>query len=111
MSFIAKIAAPLSSLPLKRRFMIQTVLVAVGVVALAVIAARMQYLDLNATRQDGLQAQTEMAMGVIEGYAQQAKAGTLDEADAKARALATLATMQANKGWTTSSSPTKRRSC
>ncbi len=98
MSFIAKIAAPLSSLPLKRRFMIQTVLVAVGVVALAVIAARMQYLDLNATRQDGLQAQTEMAMGVIEGYAQQAKAGTLDEADAKARALATLATMQANKG-------------
>jgi methyl-accepting chemotaxis protein len=98
MTFIAKIAAPLSSLPLKRRFLIQTVLVAVGVVALAVTAARMQYLDLNATRQAGLKAQTEMAVGVIEGYAKQVEAGTLDEADAKARALATLALMQANKG-------------
>ena len=93
-----RIAAALSHLPLKRRFLIQTALVAVGTIALAVVAARMQYLDLTGTRQAGLKAQTEMALGVIEGYAQQAKAGTLDEADAKARALATLATMQANKG-------------
>ncbi|HEV7269886.1 cache domain-containing protein, partial [Pseudoxanthomonas sp.] len=98
MTLNARIAATLSHLPLGRRFLIQTVLVAFGVIALAVIAARMQYVDLNSTRQAGLQAQTEMALGVIERYAQQAKDGTLDEADAKARALATLASMQANKG-------------
>ena len=39
-----------------------------------------------------------MALGVIEGYADQAKRGALDEDEAKARALATLSTMQANKG-------------
>ena len=36
-------------------------------------------------------AQTEMALGVIEGYAKKVEAGTLDEAAAKASALATLA--------------------
>ena len=39
-----------------------------------------------------------MALGVIEGYADQVKRGALDEDEAKARALATLSTMQANKG-------------
>nr|WP_298130677.1 methyl-accepting chemotaxis protein [uncultured Pseudoxanthomonas sp.] len=98
MSLNATIAATLSSLPLKRRFLIQTALVALGTIALAVVAARMQYLDLTSTRQDGLKAQTEMALSVIAGYAKQAADGKLDEADAKARALATLSTMQANGG-------------
>ncbi|WP_082563383.1 methyl-accepting chemotaxis protein [Pseudoxanthomonas sp. Root65] len=98
MSLNAKIAATLSSLPLKRRFLIQTALVALGTIALAVVAARMQYLDLTSTRQNGLKAQTEMALSVIAGYAKQAADGKLDEADAKARALATLSTMQANGG-------------
>ena len=98
MTFNAKIAALLSNLPLKRKFLIQTALVAIGTIALAVVAARMQYLDLTGTRQAGLKAQTEMALGVIEGYAKQVQAGTLDEAQAKESALATLASMQANKG-------------
>jgi methyl-accepting chemotaxis protein len=98
MTFNAKIAALLSNLPLKRKFLIQTALVAIGTIALAVVAARMQYLDLTGTRQAGLKAQTEMALGVIEGYAKQVQSGTLDEAQAKESALATLASMQANKG-------------
>ena len=98
MTFNAKIAALLSNLPLKRKFLIQTALVAIGTIGLAVVAARMQYLDLTGTRQAGLKAQTEMALGVIEGYAKQVEAGTLDEAQAKESALATLASMQANKG-------------
>ncbi|WP_447939740.1 methyl-accepting chemotaxis protein [Pseudoxanthomonas mexicana] len=98
MNLNAKLAHSLSNVPLKRKFFLQTVLVAVGTIALAVVAARMQYLDLTGTRQAGLKAQTEMALGVIEGYAKQVKAGTLDEAAAKEGALATLATMQANKG-------------
>ena len=98
MNVNARLAQSLSHLPLKRKFLIQTALVALGTIALAVIAARMQYLDLTGTRQEGLKAQTEMALGVIEGYADQAKRGALDEDEAKARALATLSTMQANKG-------------
>ncbi|WP_394694992.1 methyl-accepting chemotaxis protein [Pseudoxanthomonas japonensis] len=98
MTFAARVATTLSNLPLKRRFLIQTALIAFGTVALAVIAARMQYLDLNSTRQAGLKAQTDMALGVIGSYARQAEAGTLDEAEAKARALAALAAMQANDG-------------
>jgi methyl-accepting chemotaxis protein len=98
MTFNAKIAALLSNLPLKRKFLIQTALVAAGTVALAVVAARIQYLDLTGTRQAGLKAQTEMALGVIDGYAKQVASGALDEAQAKERALATLASMQANKG-------------
>jgi len=98
MKFTTKIAALLSDLPLKRRFLIQTVLVAIGTVVLAVVAARIQYLDLNNTRKAGLKAQTEMAVGVIESYAKQAADGTLDEATAKEHALATLGVMQANKG-------------
>ena len=98
MKFTAKIAVLLSDLPLKRRFLIQTVLVALGTIVLAVVAARMQYLDLTSTRQAGLKAQTEMAMGVIEGYAKQVEAGALDEAAAKEGALTALAMMQANQG-------------
>ena len=98
MNVNARLAQSLSHLPLKRKFLIQTALVALGTIALAVIAARMQYLDLTGTRQEGLKAQTEMALGVIEGYADQVKRGALDEDEAKARALATLSTMQANKG-------------
>ena len=67
MNINAKLAHALSNVPLKRKFFLQTLLVAVGTVALAVVAARMQYLDLTGTRQVGLKAQTEMALGVIEG--------------------------------------------
>ena len=88
MNVNARLAQSLSHLPLKRKFLIQTALVALGTIALAVIAARMQYLDLTGTRQAGLKAQTEMALGVIEGYADQAKRGALDEDEAKARAIA-----------------------
>ncbi len=98
MNINAKLARTLSNVPLKRKFLLQTILVAVGTIALAVVAARMQYLDLTGTRQAGLKAQTEMALGVIEGYAKQVQAGTMEEAAAKEGALATLATMQANKG-------------
>jgi methyl-accepting chemotaxis protein len=98
MSLSSKLAHLLSNVPLKRKFLLQTAVVAVGIVSLAVVAARMQYLDLNETRKDGLKAQTQMAVSVIDGYAKQVAAGTLDEEAAKTAALATLSTMQANEG-------------
>ncbi|MCR6687186.1 methyl-accepting chemotaxis protein [Pseudoxanthomonas sp.] len=98
MSLISAPRRLLSNLPMKRKFLLQTAFVAVGIVALAVLAARMQYVDLNKTRQQGLRAQTEMALGVIEGYAARAEAGEMDLDTAKAQALATLKVMQASKG-------------
>ncbi len=98
MTVKTRFAHALSDIPLKRRFLIQTFFVAVGIVALAVIAARMQYLDLTGTRQDGLKAQMAMAMSVVERYAQQAKAGEIDEETAQRLALQALGSMQANKG-------------
>ena len=76
----------MSNLPMKRKFLMQTVLVAIGIVTLAVVAARLQYLDLNSTRQAGLRAQTEMAISVIEGYAARAEAGEMELATAQATA-------------------------
>lgn len=98
MSLISAPRRLLSNLPMKRKFLLQTAFVAVGIVALAVLAARMQYVDLNKTRQQGLRAQTEMAIGVIEGYAARAEAGEMDLDSAKAEALAALKVMQASKG-------------
>jgi methyl-accepting chemotaxis protein len=92
------LANALANMPLKRKFLSQTFLVAIGIVALAIIAARMQYLDLVHTRQAGLKAQTQMAVGVVESYAERAAKGELSLDEAQRQALATLATLQANKG-------------
>ncbi|SOD57975.1 HAMP domain-containing protein, partial [Pseudoxanthomonas wuyuanensis] len=98
MNVRTKFASALSNIPLKRKFLIQTFFVAVGIIALAVVAARMQYLDLTGTRQMGLKAQTQMALGVVEHYAGQAKSGAMDEETAKQLALQSLSVMQANQG-------------
>ncbi len=92
------LANAMANMPLKRKFLSQTFLVALGIVALAVVAARLQYLDLTHTRQAALKAQTQMALGVVEIYAKRAESGELSLADAQQHALATLATLQANKG-------------
>ncbi|HEY0335638.1 MAG TPA: methyl-accepting chemotaxis protein [Stenotrophomonas sp.] len=91
-------ASAMSNLPLKRKFLTQTLLVAVGIVALAIVAARMQYLDLTHTRQNDLKARAEMALGVIDSYAERARRGEMDEAQAKRNALAAVATLRANEG-------------
>ncbi|KAB7771919.1 methyl-accepting chemotaxis protein [Xanthomonas maliensis] len=98
MTFRTQLANALSNVPLKRKFLAQTALVAAGIVALAVLAARMQYLDLTQTRRDSLKSQIEMAMAVVDGYAERARKGELDEASAKQAALHTLSTMRARGG-------------
>ncbi|KRG43824.1 chemotaxis protein [Stenotrophomonas panacihumi] len=92
------LANAMANMPLKRKFLSQTVLVAFGIIALAIIAARMQYLDLVHTRQAGLKAQTQMAVGVVEAYAARAAKGELTQEEAQRQALAALSTLQANKG-------------
>ncbi|WP_374011598.1 methyl-accepting chemotaxis protein [Pseudoxanthomonas koreensis] len=88
----------LSRMPMKRKFLMQSTCVAAGIIILAVVAARLQYVDLNQTRKNGVNGRVEMAMNVVEDYARQAEAGELDEAAAQAAALDALARMQAAGG-------------
>lgn len=88
----------LSNISVKRKFILQTSLVAVGIIALAVVAARMQYLDIIQTRQDNLASDTEMAKGLVDRFAKMAKEGVLEEEQAKTQALAALASLQSNSG-------------
>ncbi|KLJ02772.1 methyl-accepting chemotaxis protein [Luteimonas sp. FCS-9] len=91
---VAALLRALSDLPMQRKFLIQTALVATGIVLLAVVAARVQFVDLNQTRKDDLASQTQMALGIVEEYARRAKTGELSLDDAKRNALATLAAMR-----------------
>ncbi|HEY9255825.1 MAG TPA: methyl-accepting chemotaxis protein [Stenotrophomonas sp.] len=91
-------ARAMANMPLKRKFLTQTLLVAIGIIALAVVSARMQYLDLVHTRETAIKAQTQMAVAVIESYAERASKGELPLAEAQRQALAILATLRANKG-------------
>ncbi|MBB6066503.1 HAMP domain-containing protein, partial [Pseudoxanthomonas broegbernensis] len=88
----------LSRMPMKRKFLMQSAFVALGIIALAIAAARLQYVDLNQTRKAGLRSQMEMAMSVVEGFARRAESGELDQAAAQAAALDALASMQASGG-------------
>ncbi|USJ00614.1 methyl-accepting chemotaxis protein [Xanthomonas prunicola] len=92
------VAKTLANVPLKRKFFTQTALVALGIIALAVIAARMQYVDLTDTRRDGLKSQIQMAIAVVDSYAERAEKGEIDVETAKKSALHTLSTMPARGG-------------
>ena len=88
----------ISNMPMRWKFYVQTAFVAAGIILLAVIAARLQYVDLQNTRQAALRAQTEMALGVVEQFAARAASGELALEDARAGALRTLEAMQASEG-------------
>ncbi|QBN25144.1 hypothetical protein EBA02_13780 [Xanthomonas oryzae pv. oryzae] len=98
MTLKTTIAKTLANVPLKRKFFVQTGLVALGIIALAVIAARLQYVDLTDTRRDGLKSQIEMATAVVNGYAERAEKGEIEVETAKTGALHTLSTMRARGG-------------
>ncbi|WP_411834782.1 methyl-accepting chemotaxis protein [Pseudoxanthomonas mexicana] len=98
MKIQARLSSALSDIPLKRKFLFQSFWVAVGIIALAVTAARMQYLDLTHTRQQGLKTQTELAIGVIDEYARRVEKGEMDLESAQRDALLAVGRMQANGG-------------
>ena len=98
MKLLDTLRRSLANLPMKRKFLLQTAFVAVGIVGLAVLAARMQYLDLTATRQAAVQAKVEMALGVIGQYGALAESGALDEETAKEAALLAMRGMRSTDG-------------
>jgi len=87
-----------ANLPLTRKFVLLCSILTVGVILLAVAAARFQYLDLVDARKQSVKTQVEMGIGVLQHYADQAKRGDITDAQAQAAAKAALADMTTNGG-------------
>jgi len=85
----------ISNLSVRRKLNLLTGLIAIGVIALSVIAARIQYLDLYDTRLATVHAHTEAGNSVLEHYAGLAQEGGLTLAQAQAQAIEALASMRA----------------
>ncbi|WDS38118.1 methyl-accepting chemotaxis protein [Pseudoxanthomonas sp.] len=87
-----------ADLPLTRKFIVLCSILAVGVILLAVSAARLQYLDLVQARKQSVKTQVDMGVSVLQHFADQARRGQVTEAQARAAALAALADMKTNGG-------------
>ncbi|MEE7546784.1 HAMP domain-containing protein, partial [Xanthomonas sp. Kuri4-1] len=87
-----------ANLTLARKFVVLCTLLALGVVLLAVAAARLQYLDLIEARKQSVKTQVEMGMTVMQYYAGKAKRGELTPEAAQDAARSTLAGMSSNGG-------------
>ncbi|MBN6101644.1 cache domain-containing protein [Xanthomonas sp. CFBP 8703] len=92
------LVARLSDLPLRRKFVWQTLLLGSGIVLLAILAARMQYVDIRNTREQALKSQIELAIGVVQAYAANVEGGQMPLDEAQRTALATLESMRARDG-------------
>ncbi len=88
----------IANLPMTRKFVVLCTLLAIGVILLAVAAARLQYLDLVDARKQTVKTQVDMGISVLQHYADQAKRGEITEAQAKQAAKAALADMKTNGG-------------
>ena len=75
-----------------------TALIALGVITLSVIAARMQYLDLYNTRMHTIQQSVQLGNSVLSHYAELERAGTLTRDQAQSQAIGALAAMRAGDG-------------
>jgi len=96
MNLLSRWNQSFSNLSVRRKLNLLTALIAVGVIALAIIAARMQYLDLAETRKEALKTQVELSYGILAHYTRLAESGELTEAAAKAAALQALEVMRAD---------------
>ena len=96
MNLISRWNQSFANLSVRRKLNLLTALIAVGVIALAIIAARMQYLDLTDTRKDSLKVQVELTYGILEHYHHLAETGELTEPAAKKAALEALERMRAD---------------
>ncbi len=95
MKSLQSLRLAVANLSLARKFVLLCVLLTIGVVTLAVSAARLQYLDLVDARKASVKTQVEMGMSILEYYAGRTD---LDEAAAKAAALEALAQVRTNGG-------------
>ncbi len=93
MNILQSLSRALANLSVQRKLIVLTLLSAIGVIAVAVIAARFQYLDVNKTRQIALDIRVQLANSVLDSYRKQAQDGALSQEEAQRQALATLGTL------------------
>jgi len=96
MNPFAIVSRHISNISVRRKLNLLTLLIAVGIILLSVVAARMQYLDLYETREAALKAQVEQAFGILNHYAEVEKSGELPTAAAQENALKALSQMRSN---------------
>ncbi len=88
----------IANLPMARKFIVLCTLIALGVILLAVAAARLQYLNLIDARKQSVKTQVDMGLSVMQHYADLAKRGEMTQAQAQAAAKGALADMKTNGG-------------
>ncbi|KAB7762221.1 chemotaxis protein [Xanthomonas sp. LMG 12461] len=88
----------IANLPMARKFIVLCALIALGVILLAVAAARLQYLNLIDARKQSVKTQVDMGLSVMQHYADLAKRGEMTQAQAQAAAKGALADMKTNGG-------------
>ena len=98
MNPLAKLRHSVADLPIARKFALLCVLLALGIILLAVSAARLQYLDLMQARKQSVKTQVDMGMDIIRHYAAMVGEGKLDTEQAQAGAIAALASVRTNDG-------------
>ncbi|MFT4247554.1 MAG: methyl-accepting chemotaxis protein [Pseudomonas sp.] len=98
MNPITSLRHHVANLPVSRKFVLLCSLLTLGVILLAVAAARLQYLDLVEARKQNVKTQVEMGVDVIEHYAGMAARGEVPAEQAKAMARAALASISTNGG-------------
>jgi len=93
MSILTSLSRALANLSVQRKLILLTLISAIGVISVAVIAARFQYLDVNKTRKIALDIRVQLANSVLDHYRKLEQDGQLPRADAQRQALAALSTM------------------
>ncbi|MDR6990476.1 methyl-accepting chemotaxis protein [Luteimonas sp. 3794] len=98
MSLFAPLQRRLADLPVARKFILLCAVIALGILALAVSAARLQYLELVDARKQSVQIQIDTALSVAEHYASQARSGEITSEQAQALAMGALGAIRTNEG-------------
>ena len=93
MRLFASLSNKLANLSVQRKLILLTLIAAIGIIPVAVIAARFQYLDVYKTRKVTLDIRVQLANSVIDHYRALEQSGQLPRAQAQQQALAALSTM------------------
>ncbi|WP_330946197.1 cache domain-containing protein, partial [Thermomonas sp. LB-4] len=93
MRLFASLSNKLANFSVQRKLILLTLISAIGVIAIAVTAARFQYLDVNNTRKIALDIRVQLANSVLDHYQKLAEDGRLPLKDAQQQALSALSTM------------------
>ena len=88
----------ITRLSVRQKLHLLSALIAFGVIALSVVAARMQYLDLYNTRLNTIKTQVELGNSVLAHYASLEQDGSLDRHQAQAQAIEALANLRSETG-------------